>query len=376
MTTDAEAAGAVAAGPKVPFLDLRVIDPDLREEMLAAVAAVLDHGRVVLGPEVDTFEERLAAYCGTRFAIGVASGSAALQLALQAAGIGPGDEVVTTTLSFVATAHAISLVGARPVFADVRPDLTVDPAAVEAAVTERTRAIMPVHFTGKLCDMDALAEIAERRGLVVIEDAAPAIGASLRGRKAGSFGVAGCLSINPMKILKGVGEAGAVLTDDPSLAETLTALRYNGMLDRERSAFVSSNARLDTLQAALLLPRLARLEDVIARRRAIAAFYSAELGDVVQVPAESAGARDVYYTYTIQTDRRDELGAHLAGAGVESRVQHPLLMPEQPMYGEPAGRYPVAARAAGRVLCIPANETLDDAQVELVASAVRSFFAA
>ena len=367
---------AIPSQPKVPFLDLRVTDPKLREEMLTAVGSVLDHGRIVLGPEVDAFEERLADYCGARYAIGVASGSAALLMALQASGIEAGDEVVTTALSFVATAHAIAMVGAKPVFADVGPDLTLDPAAADAAVTSRTKAIMPVHFTGKVCEMDALGEIADRHRLILIEDAAPAIGAMRHGRKAGSFGLAGCLSMNPMKVLNGLGEAGAVLTDDPSIHAKLRAMRYNGMVNRERSEHVATNARIDTLQAAVLIPRLARLEAVISRRRAIAGFYVNELRSIVETPREEEAARDVYYTFTIQTDNRDALAKHMAGAGVETQIQHRLLIPEHPAYAQSLERFPVARRATTRLLCIPANENLTDNQVEFVAGAVKSFFGA
>lgn len=362
----------------VPFLDLRVTDHALRQEILDAVGAMLDHGRILLGPEVEEFERRLAEYCGTQYAVGVGSGSIAIFFALKAAGIGPGDEVITSALSFIGTANGIALTGAKPVFVDTRSDLSIDSTLVERAVTARTRAIMPVHFTGKLCAMDRLMEIARRRGLLLIEDAAPAIGATLGGRKAGSFGLAGCLSINPMKLLNGIGETGAVVTNDEAVRDKIIALRYNGLINREYCHFVSTNGRIDTVQAAVLLRRLPRLEGIIQRRRQIAAFYQKEFAHLVEVPRDAEGGRDVYYTFTIQTDFRDALMGYLAQRGIETKVQHPLLMPEHPAYadGSPAGTYPVAARATKRLLCLPAHENMTDRQVAHVAASVQAFFTA
>jgi dTDP-4-amino-4,6-dideoxygalactose transaminase len=338
---------------------------------------VLDHGRVLLGPEVEEFERELAAYCGTTYAVGVGSGSIAIFVALRALGIGPGDEVVAPALSFAGTANGISLAGAEPVFVNVKADLTLDPELVEAAITPRNRAIMPVHFTGKLCAMEQLEPIAAKHGLHIVEDAAPAIGASRNGRKAGAFGIAGCLSINPMKLLNALGEAGAVLTDDARLRDHVTALRYNGIVGGEYYRFVSTNARLDTLQAGILLVRLKYLENVIERRRRIAALYAEELSGCVEVPREAPGARDVYYTFTIQCDRRDELASHLARLEVETKIQHPLLIPQHPAYaGDHGGRrFPVAERATRRLLCLPAHENMSDAQAEFVAARVRDFYA-
>ena len=361
---------------RVPFLDLRVTDPTLRKDMLDAVAAVLDHGRVLLGPEVESFEEDLAAYCGTRYAVGVGSGSIAIFYALKAAGIQPGDEVITSAMSFIGTANGIALTGAKPVFVDTRADLTIDPARVAEAITPKTKAIMPVHFTGKLCAMDELSAIAARHGLMLIEDAAPAIGASLRGHKAGSFGIAGCLSINPMKLLNALGESGAVLTNDEEVRDRVVALRYNGLINREYCHFISTNGRIDTIQAAVLRKRLPLLEDVIAKRRKIAALYQDRLSRFVETPHDSAGGRDVYYTFSVQTDARDALMKYLGDCGVETKIQHPLLMPEHPAYSEsfnPAD-FPIAKRATQRVLCIPAHENMAWEQAEHVAACVEAFF--
>ncbi len=360
---------------KVPFLDLSVPDAE-RAELLAAVDRVLQHGRIVMGPEVEEFESRVAQYCGRRFAVGLSSGSDALFMALLAAGIGPGDEVITTAKSFVATANAISMTGARPVFADIGDDLNIDPASVEALIGDATKAIVPVHFTGKLCRMPELEALADRHGLFLVEDGSQAFGASFGERRCGSFGRVAAISLNPMKVLAACGEAGVAVTDEPEIADTLRALRHNGIVEREYCRWVSLNGRLDTMQAAILLQRLEGYDALIERRRAIAARYDAALGNVVGVPREAEGYRDVYYTYTIRTERRDELAAFLADAGIETKIQHPLLMPQQPAYRDEArGAYPRAERLVKDVLCLPASEKLSAAQQDAVIEAMQRFFA-
>ncbi len=360
---------------RVPFLDLRVADDAVRRELVAAVDRVLAHGRILMGPEHDAFEANLASYCGVRHAIGVGSGTDALFIALRALGIGPGDDVIVPCLSFVGTANGIALAGATPVFVDVLPDLTIDPARVSAAITPRTRAIMPVHFTGKLCRMAELVALAERHGLSIVEDAAPAVGAAWQGRKAGSFSAISALSMNPMKILNACGEAGAVLTDDAALRDRAHALRYNGVVDREWCHWVSLNGRLDTIQAAILDQRLARLDTVIERRRQTARRYNDRFARWVDVPVEAEGYRDVYYTYTIQTDARDALMAFLEARGIETKIQHGQLMPEHPAHrsGDPAD-FPVGRRATRRVLCLPVHENLTPPQIDAVIAGVSAFF--
>ena len=360
---------------RVPFLDLRVTDEPSRRELLAAVEKVLVHGRILLGPEVELFEERIAAYCGTKYAIGVGSGSAAIFLALKALGIGAGDEVITTSLSFIGTANGISLTGAKPVFVDIREDLTIAPERIEQALTSRTEAIMPVHFTGKLCAMSEIEALARKHGLIIVEDAAPAIGATMNGRKAGSFGTAGCISLNPMKLLNACGEAGVVMTNDPDVRERVIALRYNGLVNREYGHYISMNGRIDTLQATILLKRLDRLESIITRRREIAAYYQSVIADVVEVPTDADGCRDVYYTFTIKTDHRDALMTFLDEKGIETKIQHPLLMPEHPAHKMlDLSRFPVGNGAVKRILCIPVHEKMTQEQVEYTAYSIREFF--
>ena len=360
---------------RVPFLDLRVTDDAARQELLDAVDTVLRHGRIVLGPEVEEFEERVAALCGRRFGVGVNSGTDALFLGLKALKLGPGDEVIAPALSWVATANAIAMTGAEPVFADIGDDLNMDPASVERLITPRTRAILPVHFTGRICDMTALEKLAGDRKVPIVEDAAQAFGARRGDRPAGSFGVMTCFSMNPMKVLNAIGEAGIVLTDDEAVRDRLVSLRYAGTVNRERCIEVSINGRLDTIQAAVLLRRLRRLPEVITKRREIASWYCALLDGVVETPAEKPEELSVYYTFTVQADRRDELRTFLDGRGIETKIQHPILMPDQPVYAGRRGDYPNARRIIGRILCLPAHEKLTREDVEYVADAVKAFYA-
>jgi len=359
---------------KVPFLDLRVQEPAERRELLEAFDAVLTHGRIVLGPEVAQLEAEIALRCRRRFAIGVNSGTDALLLALRCLDLKPGDEVITTSLTWLATASAIRLAGGTPVFADIRDDLNIDPDSVARLVSPRTRALLPVHYTGKVCRMDELDKLAQSHKLSVIEDSAQAFGATLNGRPAGSFGTLGCFSMNPMKVLSALGEAGMVVTDKEDLAARIDRLRYHGTVNRERCVEVSWNGRLDTLQAAFLLRRLKRFDTLIARRREIASWYADLLSGVVELPVERPGERDVYYTYTIRGDRRDELKTYLESRGIESKIQHPILTSEQPVHAGARGEWTRAAALRDRILCLPVHEKLERLQVEHVATCVREFY--
>jgi dTDP-4-amino-4,6-dideoxygalactose transaminase len=360
---------------EVPFLDLKVTDDRTRARLLEAVDVVLRHGRLVLGPEVQALEARIAAHCSRRYAVGVGSGTDALFLSLKAMNIGRGDEVITTALSWIATANAIALTGAQPVFCDVRDDLNLDPAEVPKRITARTKAILLVHFTGKMCDMDALTAVSERYHLPLVEDASQAFGAVYGGRKAGSFGLLGCFSMNPMKVFGACGDAGIVVTDQAELHTRLQALRHHGVVNRHTCMDISLSGRLDTLQAAILLRRLDGVAAIVRRRREIAARYHGYLAGVVATPLEASNQSDTYYTYTIRVPRRDELRTYLQSRGIETQIQHPILMPEQPAYRSAAqGEYPVAQRLTREILCIPANEKLTNDQVDYVASAICDFY--
>lgn len=368
-----QASGVVPV--RVRFLDLRVKDRDERSDILNAVETILDHGQVVLGPEVQEFERRIADYCGRCHAIGVGSGTDALLLGLKALGIGPGDEVITTPLSWLATGSAILLNGATAVFCDIDETLNMDPATIESLITPRTKAILAVHFTGRLARMPEILEIAQRHGLLVLEDGAQAFGATLNGKPCGSFGDMACISFNAMKTLGGLGDGGVVLCDEDDTAKDIRMLRHSGVVDREFCHTLSHNCRLDTLQAAVLLKRLARYPAVIARRNEIAQRYNGELSGIVQTPPRIQGYADIFYTYTIRTQQRDALRDYLAERGIETRIQHPVIMPDQPAFqGKIRSIAPVAANLVREILCLPVHEKLSDEEQTYVINTVKDFF--
>lgn len=367
----------------IPFLDLQAEYRSLQAEIDAAVHRVLERGQFVLGPEVHALQEEMARLCGTRFAWGVASGTDALRLALAALGVGPGHEVITTPFTFVATANTISRAGARPVFVDIRPDtFNLDPEQVEAAITARTRAIVPVHLFGHPADMDAILQVAQRHGIPVLEDAAQAVAARYGERTVGSLGAMGCFSFYPTKNLSAYGDGGLVVTDDPDLAATLDVLRNHG---RRRGSLyyydrVGFNSRLDELQAAILRVKLRHLPAWTERRRAIAARYSQLLAQApVTPPVERPGVYHVYHQYTIRAPRRDALQEHLSQAGIATMIYYPLPLHLQTMYrelGMKEGSLPEAERAAREVLSLPIYPQMTNEQVEYVARAICQFYGA
>jgi dTDP-4-amino-4,6-dideoxygalactose transaminase len=360
---------------RIRFLDLSVRDAHERETIHQAIETVLLHGRIVLGPEVQEFECKIAECCARRYAIGVGSGTDALIVGLRALGIGPGDEVITSPLSWLATGSAILLNGATPVFCDIDETLNLDPSTIEPLVTQRTKAILPVHFTGRLAPMPEILEVARSHNLLVVEDGAQAFGATLGTKPCGSFGHVACISFNAMKILGGLGDGGIVLCDDRDVAERALMLRHSGVLDREYCLALSHNCRLDTVQAAVLLTRLTRYPSIVARRRAIAHRYNQELAAIVAPPPRLPGYHDVFYTYTIRTPWRDALRDHLAGVGIETRIQHPILMNDQPAFqGKVRGDSPRAAKLVQEILCLPAHEKLSDDDQTFVIDAVKGFF--
>jgi len=362
---------------RVPFVDIPRQHRPLKEELLKACERVLDHGQFVLGPEVAEFEERFAALCGVRYAVGVDNGTNALTLSLRALGIGPGDEVITAANSFLASASSIALAGARPVLVDVLSDLTIDPEQVERAITPRTKAVMPVHLTGRPTDMAAIREVATRRGVAIVEDAAQAVGARSQGKRVGSLGAAGCFSLHPLKILNAVGDGGVITTDDCALRDYLVKARNHGLKGRDECEFWSLNSRLDTLQAAMLLVKLRRLDETIASRRAMASFYGERLADLVTVPVERPGDLPVYQTYVIQCQRRDELQQHLQERGVDSKVHYPLpihLQQAARELGYRPGDFPVTERLSSTILSLPIHPELSGDQLQHVVDSVREFY--
>lgn len=360
---------------KVRFLNLSIENEIEREALLSAINRVFQHGQIVLGPEVEEFEKKAAAYCGVKYAVGVNSGTDALYLALRSLDVGPGDEVITSCLSWIATANAITLTGAQPVFADIRENFNIDPEQIEQHITPKTKALVPVHFTGKVCDMDKITPIAGQYGIPVVEDAAQAFGSLYKGKKAGSFGRVSAFSLNPMKVLAACGEAGIVLTNEKGIFDKLKALRYNGAPDKNEARYVSLNARIDTLQAAILLQRLESLDNLIAKRRKAARYYSAKLRNLVTVPREDETCRDVFYTYNVLCKKRDELKEFLYQRGIETKIHHSLLMPLHQAYrNQYQGAWPSGIKICASSLCLPLHEKISREEQDYVIEAIKHFY--
>jgi len=360
---------------QVPFLDLSIADDSERRNLLQAMENVLHHGRLVMGPEIDQLESQVASYCGRRYCVAVGSGTDALFLSLKAMNIGAGDEVITTALSWIATANAIALTGATPIFADIGENLNLNPSSVERLVTDRTKAVLAVDYTGRIADMEALVAICKRHSLHLLEDGSQSFGATRNGYRCGSFGTLSAISHNPMKVFAALGEAGSILCDDPELHQRLVSLRYNGTVNRETCVEPSLNGRMDTLQAAVLLKRLKTVEELIRRRRDNAAYYIARLGGKLGLPEDGPDEKQVYYTFTIRTPERDALEQYLTERGIETKVQHRLIMPEHPAYKPALGEYNNAQELSKTILAIPDHEKLTAGQRKLVVEAILEFFA-
>jgi dTDP-4-amino-4,6-dideoxygalactose transaminase len=359
----------------ISFLDLTRQHAALRAELMDAAGRVLDSARFILGPEGEALEQDLAKHVGVAHAIGVASGTDALRLALAAVGVGPGDEVITTAFSFVASASTIVMAGATPVFVDIDPaTYALEAEGVARAITPRTRAIVPVHLYGHAAAIDRIAELGRAHGVAVIEDAAQAIGATYAGRPLGAWGDAACLSFYPTKNLGACGDGGMILTNRSDLAERLRRLRHHGDGGRYRHLELGYSSRLDDLQAALLRVKLRRLEAWTAARRRIAArYHDALAGLPLTLPIEREPARHVYHLYTVRHRQRDALAKTLAQLGVGTAVHYPIAVPGQPMFGLPAERqWPEATRASREVLSLPCYAELTDDEVNQVTRAVRA----
>ena len=360
----------------IPFNDLKAQYAQIKPEVDAAIQAVLESSQFVLGPAVESFERQFAAYCRASEAVAVNSGTSALHLALLAAGVGPGDEVITVPFTFVATVAAIEYTGAKPVLVDVEPDcFTMDPGAIERAVTSRTRAVMPVHLFGQAADMDPILDIARRHGLAVIEDACQAHGAEYKGRRAGSMGDIGCFSFYPGKNLGAFGEGGAAVTNNSQYAESMRLLRSWGEKSRYQHLVKGFNYRMDGIQGAVLGVKLRHLEAWTEARRAHAARYEALLsGSDVAPPKERPGARHVFSVYAVRVVNRDARRAALAEQGVQTGIHYPIPVHLQPAYrdlGYPPGSFPVSERLAAEVLSLPVYPEMTEAQIDAVGRALR-----
>ena len=362
----------------VPFVDLRRQYSIIGAEIERAVGAVLAGGQYILGPEVHAFEAELARYCGAAHGIGVASGTDALRLALEAAGVGPGDEVIVPAFTFVATAEVVTNLGATPVFADIdAARFALDPVDTARRITARTKAIVPVHLYGRSADMTALLEVAAPRRLAVIEDAAQAVGAEFRGRRVGSLGMAACFSFFPTKNLSAYGDGGFITTNDDAVAERLRMLRAHGSRQRYFHESTGWCSRLDEIQAAALRVKLRHLDAWTERRRTLAARYrSALTGLPLLLPDDGDSERAVYHLFTVRTRRRDELKKHLDGAGIGCAVHYPIPVHRQPLYRHIGGSFPESERVSEEVLSLPLFPELTEHEQDEVVAAVRGFFAA
>jgi dTDP-4-amino-4,6-dideoxygalactose transaminase len=363
---------------KVPYVALPLRTGPIKAALLAAMERVIDHGAYVLGPEVQEFERRFAAYCGVRYAVGVGDGTSALTLTLRGLGVGPGDEVITAPNSFIASASSAVLLGAVPKFVDVRRhDMNMDPARLEAAISGRTKAIVPVHLAGHPADMEPILKIAKRYGIPIVEDAAQSVGTQYHGRRTGSLGRAGCFSLHPLKSLHALGDAGVIVTDDTALYEWLLKARNHGLKKRDEAEFWSPNSRLDTLQAAVLNVMLDHLDGWIRERRALAEHFREQLQDVVGVPEEAPGCFHTYQTFVILAERRGALLDHLRQSGVDAKVHYAL-----PIHMQPAARalghrpddFPVTRWLADRIVSVPLYGEMSPEQRHTVIAGIRSFY--
>ncbi len=363
---------------KVPFLDLKRQYSAIKKEIDEAVFSVLSNTQFILGPEVKSLEEKIASYCGTKFAIGVASGTDALLLSLRACGVKSGDEVITTSFSFFASAGVISRLGANPVFVDIDPETyNINPDQIEKKVTPKTKAIMPVHLFGQCADMDPIIDIAKRHGLQVVEDAAQAIGAEYKGRKAGAIGDFGCFSFFPSKNLGGAGDGGMVTADDPEMAEMVKILRVHGSKPKYYHSTIGYNSRLDTIQAGILSVKLKYLGDWTKKRREHAEVYNSAFKDLDMItPKEESFNYHIYNQYTIAVKNRDELRNYLKEKQIGHDTYYPVPLHLQECYrflGYKKGDLPVSEKKAGEVVSIPIYPELTEEEQDYVISTIKEF---
>lgn len=367
---------------KIPLFELVRQYNALKNELDGAIASVIGKGSFILGENVAKFEEEAAAYCGTKYAVGVANGTDALELAIKAFGIGEGDEVITIPFTFIATTEAICLNGARPVLVDIEADIfDIDASQIEKKVTKKTKAILPVHLFGQACDLDAVMAVSKRHGLKVIEDCAQAIGAEYKGKKVGSFGDIGCFSFFPSKNLGCFGDGGMITTNDKSLADRIKMLRAHGQAEKYRHEIEGRNSRLDELQAAILRVKLRHLEEWNISRRKNAKAYDRffeplSKGGKMTLPVEKNGRKHVYNIYNIRIKNRDKLKESLTSKGIGTAVYYPIPLHLQPVYGAFGWKkedFPVSEKACEEVLALPVFPELKEEELKFTAENVIDF---
>ena len=363
---------------KVPYVDLGGQAREIKRELLAACEKVIESGHYILGPSLAAFEKELASYCGARYAAGLSNGTSALILTLRALGLKAGDEGITAPNSFIASASSIALAGGVPVFADVRPDMNLDPRSIERVISPRTKGIIAVHLTGRAARMPEILAIAKKHGLFVVEDAAQSVGAKLDGKRVGNWGEAACFSLHPLKNLHAFGDGGAVCTDDTALYEQLLQARNHGLRNRQDCDFWSSNSRLDEIQAAMLSVQLKHLDRQTKQRRELAFRYHKELKGVVGVPEEAKNEFHVYQTYMVHAERRDELKDYLGQNGVQVSVHYPtpiILQSAAKKLGYHSADFPVTMGIVSKILSLPLFPGMTRRQQDAVIGLIREFYA-
>lgn len=363
---------------QIPFVDLRAQFDSIEEEVIPAILATVKKGDYIMGENVALFESEFADFCDTKYAVGVDSGTSALEMIVSAYGFGPGDEIITQANTFIATALGITYNGAVPVLVDIDPDtFMIDPAAVEAAITPNTKAIMPVHLYGHPADMQPIMEIAERHNLVVIEDASQAHGSRYKGQRVGGIGHVAGFSLYPGKNLGAYGDAGIITTNDADLADKLRLLRNYGSREKYHHESIGYNRRLDTLQASVLRTKLPHLDDWSAARRRNAAAYTERLADThLTLPQEADGVEPVYHLYVVRTDRREELKAHLEAKGIGAIIHYPIPIHQQPAYahlGYNKGDFPITEAYSEQILSLPMFPELTVDDIDYIVDAIKEF---
>ncbi len=359
----------------IPMLDLKAEYALFRDELLQRLAATLESTQYILGPNVQALEQEVAAHVGVAGAVGCASGTDALHLALRALGIGPADEVITSPFTFIGTSEAISYTGATPVFVDIQADtFNIDPAAIERAITPRTKAVMPVHLYGQAADLDPIVDLCRRHGLRLVEDCAQSYGARYDGRMTGSFGDFGCFSFYPSKNLGAFGDGGMVTTNDESMAAEVRVYRNHGSRTRYHHHVIGYNSRLDEVQAVILRVKLQHLEDFNTRRRAVAHAYNERLAGSVATPVEAPNRTHVYHQYTVRSPRRDAIQKALAAAGIGSMIYYPVPLHQQEVYADLCRgvSLPVSEAVAQEVISLPIFPQMTLEQVDRVCEVVRA----
>ncbi|MFN6499899.1 MAG: DegT/DnrJ/EryC1/StrS family aminotransferase [Nostoc sp. DedQUE01] len=364
---------------QIPFVNLKSQHAALKSELLSAIGEVLDDGNFILGEQVAEFERQFAQLCGVGYAVGVNSGTDALIFALKALGIRSGDEVITAPNSFIASATCIRVLGAKPVFVDVGDDYNIDVNKIAAAITPKTKAIIPVHLTGRPCDMEPILALAQEKGIAVIEDAAQAVLAEYQNQPVGSFGIVGCFSLHPLKILNACGDGGVLVTNDPQLYEQFKIMRNIGLRTRDDCVLWSHNSRLDTLQAAILLVKLRYVHEWTQQRRQNARYYQTQLAGIpqIKIPLEREWEKSVYSNFIIQAERRDELRQFLSDRGIGTAIHYPVpihLSTIGKELGYPEGSFPVTEMQASRILSLPIYQGLTVEELHRVCENIKLFY--